>query len=480
MRYLFLILFALATAAAAAPDKPNLIFIMLDDLGYGDLSCYNPESKIQTPNMDALAAAGMRFTDAHSPGSVCVPARFGFLTGLYPLAKNGYNRKKPIAEGTVTVASFLREQGYRTAMVGKWHNGFWNVKGYASKNVPAKLEGGPFGLGFDSFWGIPHSLDISGYFYIENDTPVALPTEAVKPSQPSKDDHWSSVQGKFWRKGFGAPGFKHENVLPDFTDKAIEKLNEFKASEADQPFFLYWALAGPHTPWLPTEEFEGQSGAGLYGDFVMNVDAEIGRVLETLRINGQLENTMICLSSDNGPVWYDKDVAEFAHDSVGSLRGIKSGLYEGGHRMPLIVSWPGVVEAGSTSDALVNLTDMIATYSEIVRAPLPEGAGLDSESFLQVLKGESETAREFTIHPARRGMAVRQGDFKYINTSGSGGLMFANEGNKPNPDGPPAQLYDLSQDIGETRNLFGEMPEKTEAMAELLDKLLNISPQKTL
>ena len=455
-----------------AECKPNIVFIMLDDLGYGDLSCYNPESKIPTPHIDQLAAEGMRFTDAHSPGSVCVPARFGFLTGKYPILRNGYNRKKPIAQGTYTLPSMLKDAGYQTAMVGKWHNGFWNVKGYASKNVPEKLEGGPFGLGFDYYWGIPHSLDISAYFYIENDRPVALPTEPAKLSKPSNESHWRTIQGKFWRKGLKAPGFKHENVLGDFTDKAIAVINGFHQNTPGSPFFLYWSLAGPHTPWLPSEAFTEKSGAGMYGDFLMNIDAEIGRVMETLRQNGLFENTLICLSSDNGPVWFDKDVEKFGHKSSGPLRGIKSGLYEGAHRMPLIATWPGVIEAGTTSDALVSLTDFMATYAQAVGAPLPEDERFDSESFLPVLTGESNTARENLLLPARRGMAVRDGDFKYINTSGSGGLMFASEANMPSKDGPQAQLYELSQDIGEMHNLYAEMPEKTEAMAKLLEELL--------
>jgi len=318
---------------------PNVVIILVDDMGYGDPGCFNPQSKIPTPNIDALARDGMRFTDAHAPGAVCHPSRYGLLTGCYPFRTDVsvWPRKPVIDRGQMTIASLLKSRGYRTAMVGKWHLGF-DERGYDKP-----LRGGPVDRGFDSFFGIRASTDIPPYFYIRGDRAVEAPTGHIEASH---SEGWSRVQGAFWRAGGIAPDLKLENVLPRFTGEAIRVIGEHGKNGGDRPLMLYFAYPSPHTPWLPSQDLAGRSGAGMYGDFAMMVDAMIGRVLAALDDAGMAENTLVIFTSDNGPVWYDKDVERFGHDSAGGLRGMKGDAWEAGHRMPLIVRWPGQVAPG--------------------------------------------------------------------------------------------------------------------------------------
>src|SRR6056297_1374052 len=340
-----------ATPLAAA-DSPHIVVILVDDMGYGDPGCFNPESKIPTPNLDALAAAGMRFTDAHAPGPLCHMSRYGLMTGRYPFRTDVSRwRKHPqIKPDQTTIASLLKASGYRTAMVGKWHLGF-EENGYDQP-----LPGGPIDCGFDSFFGIRASTDIPPYFYIRGDRAVAPPTEPIAANQSAG---WSPIQGAFWRAGKIAPDLELKDVLPRFTEEAVGVIQDHAPRAAEEPLMLYLAYPAPHTPWLPTPRFQGASGASMYGDFATMVDAMIGRVLQQLEDSGMSEETLVIFSSDNGPVWYEKDVLRFGHDSAGGLRGMKGDAWEAGHRMPFIARWPGRVAAASKSDATICFTDLL-------------------------------------------------------------------------------------------------------------------------
>ena len=296
---------------AKAAQRPNIVLILADDMGYGDPGCYNPESKTPTPNIDRLAGQGVQFTDAHAAGPWCVPSRYGLMTGRYPFRTKLDLQHSLIEPDRTTIASLLKENGYRTACIGKWHLGFEGGAEKIDFNRP--MRGGPVDHGFDYFFGMHASLDIPPYYYIENDRCVAAPTGHIAASH-SPD--LTPIQGAFWREGAIAPGFKHDEVLPMFTQKAVDFIRNHVAAHGDEPFFTYLALAAPHTPWLPTGRFKGVSSADGYGDFVAQVDAAVATVLETLEVLGAAENTLVLFSSDNGPVWFKTDVEQFGHRST--------------------------------------------------------------------------------------------------------------------------------------------------------------------
>ncbi|MCR9246877.1 MAG: arylsulfatase [bacterium] len=442
-------------AACATPREdlrrpPNIVVILADDMGYGDPRCFNPDSKIPTPHIDRIAAEGMRFVDAHSPGAWCVPSRYGLLTGRYParIGRFPVGQRAIIGPEQVTLASFLRDQGYATAMVGKWHLGFDGGPSPAGE----ALRGGPLDRGFDEFFGIHASLDIPPYYYIRGREPVAPPTGNVATNN---SPGWSTIQGAFWRAGKIAPDFDHADVLPRFGREAAAFLDSQR--DSDERFFLYVALAAPHTPWLPNAAAEGRSDAAMYGDFVTQVDDEIGRLLAALERNGQAEDTLVVFTSDNGPVWYPHDVARLGHSSTGPWRGMKSDSWEGGHRMPFVVRWPGVVPAATTARATICFTDLLATCADVCRQPLPEGAGEDSHSLLPVLRDpNAKNSRQHTVLKSNAAV-VREGKWKLISHLGSGG--FSNPRRvEPEQNGPRGQLYDLEADPGETNNLWLRHP----------------------
>jgi arylsulfatase A len=322
--------------------KPNIVILLVDDMGYGDPQCFNPRSKIATPNIDRLAREGMRFTDAHAPGPLCHPSRYGLMTGRYPFRTDitRWPNQPLIEKGQMTIASLLKTAGYHTAMVGKWHLGFREA-GYDQP-----LRGGPVDCGFDSFFGLRASTDISPYFYIRGDRAVIPPTNHIAEHH---SEGWASNQGEFWREGGIAPDLELKDVLPRLTEEACAVISAQagKKPEVRQPLMLHLAYPAPHTPWLPAAEFAGKSGAGMYGDFATMVDAQIGRVLAALEKAGMMQDTLLVFASDNGPVWHPADVARLGHDAAGGLRGMKGDVWEAGHRMPFIVRWPGRVKAGT-------------------------------------------------------------------------------------------------------------------------------------
>lgn len=450
--------FSAGNPTAAAP--PHIVIILVDDMGYGDPGCFNPQSKIPTPHIDSLARQGMRFTDAHAPGPLCHMSRYGLLTGRYPFRTQvgRWPKHALIEPDQMTIASLAKSQGYATAMVGKWHVGF-DEQGY-----DAPLPGGPVDRGFDSFFGIRASTDIPPYFYIRNDRAVAPPTDNIAANN---SEGWSPIQGAFWRAGGIAPNLQLHNVLPRFTDEAVQVIKHHAAETSEKPLLLYLAYPAPHTPWLPAEEFVGQSGASMYGDFMMMVDAQIGQVLETLRATDMERDTLVIFTSDNGPTWYPEDVKRFDHDSAGGLRGMKADAWEAGHRMPFIARWPGKIDSASTSNATICFTDLMATFADLWKTKLPDGAGPDSYSFLPALLNQP-TSKQADERPSPRPPIVmqsgngrlkmiRSGDWKLITGLGSGGFTKPNH-IVPGPGDPQGQLFNLAADRGETNNLYDQEP----------------------
>ena len=460
------------------PDRPNVVLILADDMGYGDAGAFNPNSKIPTPHLDRLAAGGMRLTDAHSPAAWCTPTRYSLLTGEYSVRGRPWVWDGPpqIAAETPTLPGAFQNAGYRTAMVGKWHLGFQDSDGEAvNRDRSVEHRGGPADRGFGSFFGIPVSLDGPPYYYVRDRRAVVLPTDAIGAgSSPG----WSRIQGDFWRAGGIAPGFAHQNVLPDFRDEAVRVIRD--AAAGDDPFFLYLALASPHTPWAvtgdPAKYSRDGGGAGLYGQFMSETDAALGRVLDALDEAGAAENTLVVFTSDNGPTWYDADEVKYGHHAAGfvrgaPVRGMKGDAWEGGHRMPFVARGPGV-PAGAASDALFTLTDLFPTLAAACDVNLPPGAAPDAVNQWPVLRGEPAEPRTEALFEATGGRDfVRVGDWKLIPWRGSGGFTPPKI-IEPGPGEPVGQLYDLAADPGERRNLYADRPEKVAELTAALGRLL--------
>lgn len=441
--------------------KPNIVVILVDDMGYGDPTCFNPESKIPTKHIDTLARDGMKFTDAHAPGPLCHMSRYGLLTGRYPFRTDvtKWSKHPLIDENQMTIASLAKSQGYDTAMVGKWHVGFRET-GYENP-----LPGGPVDRGFDTYFGIRASTDIPPYFYIRGNKAVQPPTGRIE-GELSPD--WHRIQGRMRRAGGISPDMNLDDVLPKFTDEAVKIIS---SHDQKNPLLLYLAYPAPHTPWLPSKEFLGKSKVSIYGDFVMMVDAQVGRVLESLNKAGMEDDTLVIFTSDNGPCWFDKDVKKFGHDSSGGLRGMKADAWEAGHRMPFVARWPGKVKAGSTSKQLICFTDFLATFADILDADLPKEAGPDSFSFLPSLMGKPSKRDTFVMRAgSAKVMTIREGDWKLITALGSGGFSQPKIIN-PEPDGPTGQLYHLGKDPGETTNLYLKHPDIVARLTYKLEKL---------
>lgn len=448
----FALLALLCAGPGPAAGKPNIVVILCDDLGYGDPGCYNPESRIPTPALDTLAAEGLRFRDMHTPSSVCTPTRYGLLTGRYAwrtsLKKGVLYGSSPslIEAGTPTIASVLKGKGYRTAIFGKWHLGL----GTAEKaSFAAPLDPGPLSHGFDEFEGIPASLDMEPYVWMKGNAVEAAPGGTVPAGK-----HQREGGDGFWRGGPIAPGFKHVDILPRIEKVTLDFLGRQKA---EQPFFLYVPLTSPHTPWLPSPEWAGKSKVGAYGDFVMQTDAVIGRIVQALP-----KDTLVVVTSDNGSHWLPSDVEKWSHRANGPWRGQKADIHEGGHRVPFLARWPGTIAPGTTSDATTCLTDLFATAAEIAGDP---AKAEDGWSLMPAFKGEAKTARPFTVHHSISGLfAVREGNWKLIRGQGSGGFTKVDVG----PHEPPGQLYDLAADPGERKNLYEEKLDVVARLGSLL------------
>jgi len=464
---------------------PNVVFIFADDLGYGDISCYNPNSKINTPNIDRLAEKGMLFTDAHTSSAVCSPSRYSVLTGRYcwrsPL-KSGVlsgHSGRLIEKNRLTVAQLFKDNGYRTACIGKWHLGWdWPLTdgsyhrdmmplggGNVLDNVDFSkpIENGPRSLGFDYNFCIPASLDIPPYVYLENDqvsAPVRSWSERVSDAE------------RFQRAGDTADDFEHTDCLPTLTQKTVDFISN---ANMNQPFFIYFPLPAPHTPVLPTEPFVGKSKAGAYGDFVVMVDDVVGQVVQTLKDKGVFDNTLIIVTSDNGPerIAYPR-IQDFDHYSMGDWRGLKRDNWEGGHRVPFVVSWPEKIKQARTCDALVGTVDFMATAAQLLDVELPENAAEDSAGFLPLLLGESTSTRQDIIYHSVRGeFAIRKGDWVYIDAptgENSREPKWRKDALGAVAHNQPAELFNLKDDPVELRNLYAEFPDKVTELKALLEK----------
>jgi arylsulfatase A-like enzyme len=492
-RLLFSILAAFLSGQILAADRaarPNVVVILADDLGYGDVQCLNPVGKIPTPYLDRLAAAGMIFTDAHSGSAVCTPTRYGLLTGRYSWRsrlKSGVlgGMSPPLIEpGRLTVPAFLQQQGYHTACIGKWHLGMgWSLKPGEvpfNDNIENGEHGwrvdfsqpiarGPNDVGFDYFFGIAASLDMVPYTFIENDRVIEIPTEnKAFPLMFGRTDSMT-------RRGPGGASFEAEDVLPTLTRKAVEYLEQHAAdSQAGKPFFLYVPLNAPHTPIAPTKEWRGKSGLNSYADFVMQTDASLGAVLEALDRLALAQDTLVVFTSDNGcspEAKFDELLAK-GHNPSADFRGTKADIFDGGHRVPFLVRWPGRVQPGTTSDQLICLNDLFATCAEMLGQTLPDTAAEDSVSILPALEGRAtKPLREALVHHSINGsFAIRQGNWKLVLCPDSGGWSAPRPGSPDAKALPPVQLYDLSQDIGETDNVQALHPEIVTRLTNLLKR----------
>ena len=453
-------------AFAADTRKPNIIVVFADDMGFGDVTAFNPQSQIKTPNLDRMAQEGVKFTDAHAPGSVCFPSRYGLLTGRYPFRKQlRWKQESVIAANRLTVPGLLSKAGYQTAMIGKWHLGFDGGMPY---QYDRRFGGGPIERGFDYFYGIHASTDIPPYFYLENDRVTAAPDKVLTARNT---DSWTKIQGEFWREGPIGPDFEMYDVLPNFTRRAVSYVETH--GKKDKPFFLYLSLPAPHTPWVPIEKWRGKSKVPMFGDFVMQVDDIVGQLLTVLEQQEIADDTLLLFTSDNGPVWYAEDVKRFGHSSTAHWRGMKGDAYEGGHRMPFLIRWPNGTAGGQTSKQLVSFCDLLATFADIVGEKLPANAGEDSFSFLPALQGatKGKGLRKSMINLSSRGfLSIRQGDWKYINNLGSGGFTQPSK-IKATRSGPKGQLFHLGNDPGEKVDLYKADPKRAAQMSRLLEKI---------
>jgi arylsulfatase A-like enzyme len=466
------ILVASIISCSRQAEHPNVIYILADDMGYGDVSALNADSKIITPNMDRLANEGMIFTDAHSGSAVCTPTRYGILTGRYSWRtrlKSGVTWSWDTAlieNDRLTVAAMLKEKGYSTACIGKWHLGLgWTLDSTGAGDFSKPLTTSPNDNGFDYSYIITASLDIPPYVYFENGEITALP------------DRMTEDKSKFgwWRLGHTGADFRHDDVLPNFTDRAVSWINE-QAQAGEKPFFLYLPLAAPHTPILPTGEFKGISNTNPYGDFVVMVDHMIGRITDAVEKNGISDNTIIIISSDNGcsPQADYPQLAEMGHHPSYVYRGHKADIFEGGHRVPFIVRWPGRISPGSSSDQLICLTDLMATMAEITGYDIPDNAAEDSFSFLGSLTGDATgDVRSSVVHHSVNGFfALRTGDWKLNVCAGSGGWSYPTENVAKELELPWFQLYNLNDDVNEQNNLAEQYPERVEEIKSLLMEII--------
>lgn len=438
-------------------QRPNIVVILCDDLGYGDVQCLNPENgKIKTPNIDKIASEGMTFTDAHSGSSVCTPTRYGLLTGRYSwrtrLQRGVVQGFAPclIAPDRTTIAGMLQKQGYATAIIGKWHLDFQYQDPETGKILPkqhrapigATIPDGPIHRGFDYFHGIHHAGHMDTI--IENDKVVERLEEI--------------------------------HNLPRLTEKSVAYIEE-RAKSPKQPFFLYVPLGSPHTPIVPTKEWQGKSGLGDYGDFVMQTDATVGAISAALQKNGFAENTLLIFSSDNGCSKQAgiESLHKQGHHVSAHYRGSKADIWDGGHRVPFLVRWPSKIKAGTTCNQLITLVDLFATVCDITGASSDPEMAEDSVSFLPTLSGKPiPTTRKGVIHHSVSGhFAYRQGKWKLILAKASGGWSTPKE-HQAGPDAPRAQLYDMENDPSEKNNLFLSEPEVAEKLlADLTNDVRN-------
>ncbi len=485
----------LGTGPRSVSDSrpPNILLILADDLGYGDVGCYNPASKVPTPNLDRLAAAGLSFTDAHAPSTVCTPSRYSLLTGRMefrvgmPGVFAGAGGPCLIEEGRLTLPEMLRRKGYATACIGKWHVGLSffdkegrpindnSLAGVQRIDYSRPIPDSPIHRGFDRFFGTACCPATDWlYAYIEGDRIPVPPTHILDRTGLPKHSYSEAN-----RKGMIAPGYDLEKIDLVFLDKSREFLQEHVRSHPEKPFFLFHSCNGVHLPSFAAEAFKGKTQAGPHGDFIYELDAVVGELLKTLDRLGVADDTLVLFASDNGPettsvINMRKD---YGHDGARPWRGLKRDQWEGGHRIPFIVRWPGRVKPGSKTDQMASLTDIMATCAAIVGADLPPDAAEDSYDMRPVLldRRTKEPVRTYLLQQTiTLAKSIRRGRWKYLDHRGSGGNDYTSEELKPlalpeaEPDAP-GQLYDLQTDPGETRNVYREHPDIVAELKKQLD-----------
>lgn len=490
----FSILLAVAVliqSVSAADSPPNVLILYADDLGYGDLTCYREDSKIPTPNLDKLAARGMLFTDGHSSSGICTPSRYALLTGRHHWRDfhgivNAFGGSV-FAPERLTMPEMLKEKGYGTAAIGKWHLG-WDWDSVRKPDAKPIGEGrkkawgpeafdwnkpipdGPLAHGFDYYFG-DTVINFPPYCWIENDKVVRAPDTMMDIAlwKPIKEGNWECRPGPMisdWDP--------YENI-PETTRRAVKFLEGQKGE--DSPFFLYFAFPSPHAPIIPNDEFDGASGAGPYGDFVVETDAACGKILAALEASGKADDTIVIFTADNGPEKYAYVRDEkYGHWSAEPLRGLKRDIYEGGHRVPFIVSWPGVTAPGAVSDALVSQIDIMATLADVVGFELPDDAAEDSHDLTAILRGDADKIRDTHIHNTFEDRwAIRDGDWLLI--QGTDGYHSKRDAKWEERHGIPSdneatvELFKIDSDIGQASDLAAENPEKVAALQALLAKI---------
>ncbi len=498
-----------ARQSAVAKEKeerttPNFIIIFADDMGYGDVSCNNPYSRIPTPAIDQLAKEGIRFTEAHSAGSVSTPSRYGLLTGRYffRVAKQreywGY-LSPYIEQERPTLGDLLQQGGYTTACIGKWHLGLnWKKKndslplipqpekmGYTNVDFGSLVSGGPNELGFDYSFILPASLDMPPYVFIRNgevvDPHIVLATDVYRARPDGTEYAWDKKhvgeedvywgRGVWWRNGEMSESFKVEECLDKITEEGLAFIE--REANKGKPFFLYLPLTAPHTPWVPNENFKGKTELGTYGDFVAQVDNIVGRIakrLKELEIEG---NTLLVFTSDNGAAWEEEDVLQYAHQSNAGRRGMKGDAWDGGHHVPLIIKWPGKIKAGTEYNKDISLVDFYATFADLTHQDLNDRQAEDSFSFFSVLNGDLTTpVRDHIVYLSSSGrLAIKKGEWKYIEGLGSGGFSYPAK--LPTvKNGPSDQLYNMKEDVLERNNLFLRKPEIVKKLKSCLEEIV--------
>ena len=491
----FSVIFSIIFVGVAWAKQPNVLILYADDLGFGDLGCYNNKSRIPTPNLNRLASESVRFTDGHSSSGICTPSRFAMLTGRHHwrdfhgiVNAFGGSVFKP---ERLTLPEMLKEKGYKTAAIGKWHLG-WNWDAIRNKDVKATTEqggrrkkqlgpeafdwtksipNGPLDHGFDYYFG-DTVINFPPYCWIENDKVVKAPDTLMQTGK------WKKIKEGGWecRPGPMVTGWDPYENIPTTTKKGVDYIKE--AAKAEEPFFLYFAYPAPHAPIIPNDEFDGKSKAGPYGDFVYETDHSIGQLLQALKDSGQAENTIVIFSADNGPEQYAyaRD-AKFDHWSAHPFRGLKRDAYEGGHHVPFMVKYPGVTMAGTVNDALVSQIDIMATLASVVGYDLPEkNAAEDSHDLLPLLKGQVKSIRTSHIHNTfDHTWAFREGDWVLVTGKSGHHSRVTKEWLKkhdyPKTESKQSRLFNLREDIGQRNDLAAKHPEKVKAMEASLARI---------
>lgn len=465
MNHFFRLLFALIVMSLDlfAAEKTNVIIFLADDMGYGDCGAFNPQSKIKTPHINRLAKEGMSFVDAHSASVTCTPSRYGLLTGINPMRTGVFNTLlktgRPIIDvDEMTIADLFKSEDYQTWMVGKWHLGFQGKS--KPRDLTQALQGGPLDCGFDYFYGLASSASSSPLYFIRGKRAEKLPTIHVET------DKFLASGKKLTVKNQLPQGLKLEDISPKLCTDAVGLIEQYAKSAREKPFFLYYASIAPHQPWVPSDKFKNKSGLGIYADFVMQIDDELGQINQALKDADLDDNTLLIFTSDNGtgPGAHHL-MAEKGHYSSGELRGLKASTYEGGHRVPFIAKWRGKIEADSKNQSIINGTDCFATFAELLGVDLKEKHSQVAPDSFSFYKGLLDKTYEHKGPPMVVRNSIRMGHWKLISARGKKSF----DSLKMND----FELYNLSSDLAERDDLKSSHPERVQEMHKRLKSFMD-------